>query len=278
MTPAATPTATPTTGYAPVNGLEMYHEIHGTGQPLVLLHGAFSAIGTSFGELIPGLAARRQVIGTDLQGHGRTADIDRPMRIETFADDVAGLLDRLGIAQADVLGYSNGAFVALQVAIDHPERVRKLVLISVAVDESGFYPGFMDSMGSMTPEMLHGSPFHDEYLAIAPRPQDFPILFEKKQEMDRHRSDVDPEVIRGIRSPALIIQGDSDIFRPEHAVSLFRLFGGGVIGDLAGMPDSQLAVIPGASHLTVVQRSELLVPMIQSFLDRPTSAVPASAS
>jgi pimeloyl-ACP methyl ester carboxylesterase len=268
-------TAAPITGYAPVDGLRMYHEVHGTGQPLVMLHGAFSAIGTSFAQLIPGLAERRQVIGTDLQAHGRTADIDRPLRLERMADDVAGLLDHLGIEQADVLGYSNGASVALHLAVRHPERVRKLVLISVAVDRSGTYPGFWDSMGSMTPEMLHGSVFHDEYLEIAPRPEDFPVLFAKKQDMDRHAVDFDPDAIRAIRSPALIIQGDSDIFRPEHAVEVFRLFGGGVIGDVAGLPDSELAVIPGATHLTVVHHPEYLVPMIHAFLDRPFGAAAA---
>ena len=143
-------------GYVSVNGLDMYYEIHGEGQPLVLLHGAFSAIGSSFGNMIPGLAKRRQVIGFDLQGHGRTADIDRPLTVEGMADDVAAALSELGIEQADILGYSNGGSVALHFATRHPQRVRKLVLMSISYSLSGIHPGLMEGMGEMKPEMMHG--------------------------------------------------------------------------------------------------------------------------
>jgi pimeloyl-ACP methyl ester carboxylesterase len=268
-----TTTSVPTrTGYAPVNGLEMYYEVHGEGRPLVLLHGAFSAIPTSFGALIPGLASTRQVIGTELQAHGRTADIDRPLRVEDLADDVVGLLDHLEIAEADVFGYSLGAAVALQVALRHPGRVRKLVLTSIAISNDGFYPGFLDGMAGMAPEMLHGSPFHDEYVALAPDPDHFAAMFDKKQDMDRHLPELTDDQVRGITSPALIIAGDSDIFRLEHTVAIFRLFGGGVIGDMVGLPDSQLAVIPGATHVTVVHQVDHLLAAIPRFLDAETSS------
>jgi pimeloyl-ACP methyl ester carboxylesterase len=272
-----TETTTPATrtGYAPVNGLEMYYEIHGVaadGQPpLVLLHGAFSAIPTSFGLLLPGLAAKGQVIGTELQAHGRTADIDRPLRIETLADDVAALLDHLELPQANVLGYSTGAIVALHLALRHRASVRKLVLISGSYRLDGVHAGLMDNMAEMRPEMLHGSPFHDEYLELAPRPEDFNLLFDKKQDMDQHITDLTADQVRSIaaRSPALIIIGDSDLTRPEHAVEMFRLFGGGVFGDMVGMPASQLAIIPGAGHVTVVHQADLLVPAIMRFLAAP---------
>ena len=139
-------TSTPQTGYAPVNGLKMYYEIHGTGQPLVLLHGAFSAIGTSFGAVLPELARSRQVIAVELQAHGRTADIDRPLSYELMADDVAALIEHLGLEQADIFGYSMGAAVALRVALRHPEMVRKLVLASVTYNLSGIHPGLMEGL------------------------------------------------------------------------------------------------------------------------------------
>lgn len=268
-----TSTATQT-GYASVNGLEMYYEIHGQGgTPLILLHGAFSAIGTSFGALLPGLAATRQVIGFDLQAHGRTADIDRPMRLETLADDVAAALEQLGIAQADIFGYSNGAAVALQLVLRHPGVVRKLVLMSVTYTMSGVHPGLMDGMGEMQPEMMYGSPWHDEYMRIAPRPEDFPRLFAKKTEMDKHLRDLPAAAIQGITAPVLLIIGDSDLVRPEHAVEMFRLLGGGVFGDMPpGLPASQLAILPGTSHVSSVSRADLLIPIITPFLDAPMPA------
>lgn len=256
--------------YISVNGLDMYYEIHGEGQPLVLLHGAFSAIGTSFGKILPELAQSRQVIAFELQGHGRTADIDRPMTLEGMAEDVAAALPQLGIEQADVLGYSSGGSVALHFATRHPEMLRKLILMSVSYTLSGVHPGLMEGIGEMKPEMMYGSPWHDEYLRIAPRPEDFPRLFEKKTQMDRQIKDFSEEALRGIKAPTLLIIGDSDLIRPEHAVEMFRLLGGGVFGDTpAGLPNSQLAILPGTSHVTLVDRAELLVPMINSFLDAP---------
>lgn len=256
--------------YVKVNGLEMYYEVHGEGQPLVLLHGAFSAIGTSFGKVLPGLAETRRVIAFELQGHGRTADIDRPLSIEQMADDVAAALGQLGIEAADIFGYSMGAAVALQTAIRHPEVVRKLALASVTYNMDGIHPGLMDGLGEMTPEMMYGSPWHEEYTRVAPRPEDFDTLFAKKTEMDRNLKDIPAEVIEGIKAPTLLILGDSDLTRPEHAVEMFRLLGGGVFGDMPpGMPDSQLAILPGTSHVTLVERADWLVSMISEFLDAP---------
>ena len=257
-------------GYVSVNGLDMYYEIHGEGQPLVLLHGAFSAIGSSFGNMIPGLAQHRQVIGFDLQGHGRTADIDRPLSVEAMADDVAAALPELGIEQADILGYSNGGSVALHFATRHPQMVRKLVLMSISYSLSGIHPGLMEGMGEMKPEMMHGSPWHEEYMRIAPRPQDFNRLFEKKTQMDKQIKNFSEEQIRGIKAATLLMIGDSDLIRPEHAVEFFRLLGGGVFGDMPpGLPNSQLAILPGTSHVGMVDRADWLVPMINEFLDAP---------
>jgi pimeloyl-ACP methyl ester carboxylesterase len=260
-----------TGSYAPINGLNIYYEVHGqdrgTGVPLVLLHGAFSAIPSSFGKLLPLLSLSRQVVGVELQGHGRTADVDRPLRIEFLADDVAALLRHLGIARADLLGYSNGAAVALNATIRYPEVVRKLVFVSATYTLGGVHPGLMEGLGEMKPEMMHGSPWHDEYTRLAPR-QEFDRLFAKKTDMDRHVRDVPDAVIRSLKAPVLIAIGDSDLTRPEHAVEMFRLLGGGVFGDLAGLPRSQLAILPGTSHTGMVDRADWLAPMVTEFLDR----------
>jgi len=162
-------------GYAPLDGIEMYYETHGTGSnPVVLIHGAFSGIGTSFGTVLPLLAETRQVIAVELDGHARTAGSDRPIRVETLASDVVGLLTHLGIERADLFGYSLGAGVALQAALDHPARVRKLVLASLGHTTEAMQPGMSEGMDMLQPEMLHGSPYHAEYVSLAPKQEEFP--------------------------------------------------------------------------------------------------------
>ena len=254
--------------YALVNGLNMYYEIHGEGQPLVLLHGALSAIGTSFSKVLPQLSSTRQVIAVEQQAHGHTADIDRPLTYEQMADDTAALLQQLGIEKADLFGWSMGAGIALQIAIRHPEVVRKLVLASVTYNSNGFHPELLAGLETAKPEDLAGSPFQEEYARIAPKPQEWPRLFAKMNQLDREIQDWPPEVIQSIKAPTLLIIGDSDLVRPEHTVELFRLLGGGVAGDLVGLPRSQLAVLPGTTHVTLVGRAEWLVSMISQFLLR----------
>lgn len=256
-------------GYAPVNGLEMYYEIHGAGQPLVLLHGAFSAIGTSFGKLLPDLAKTRQVIGVEQQAHGHTADIERPLSVKQMAADTAALLRHLGVERADLFGYSMGAAIALELGIQHPELVRKLVLASVSYTKAGLHPGLLEGLEQVTPENLMGTPWHDEYTRIAPHPEHFPTLVAKNTQMNRELVEWPAEAIRGLSAPTLLIIGDSDIIRPEHAVEMFRLLGGGVPGDMAGLPKSRLAILPGTTHVTVVEQTDLLLPMIATFLDAP---------
>lgn len=253
--------------YADVHELSMYYEIHGEGQPLVLLHGALSAIGTSFGKLLPDLARERQVIAVEMQGHGHTADIDRSLRYELLADDIAALLAQLEIGKADLFGWSLGAGVALQTAIRHPEVVRKLVLASVTYKSDGLYPELLAGIKDAKPEDLVGTPFYEEYTRISPHPRDFSQIFAKQQELDNEVQDWPAEAIRAIKAPTLLIIGDSDIIRPEHTVELFRLLGGGVMGDLVGLPRSQLAVLPGTTHVTLVDRASWLLSMISTFLD-----------
>jgi pimeloyl-ACP methyl ester carboxylesterase len=263
----------PRGNYAEVNGLRMYYEIHGTGQPLVLLHGAYMTI-HAVGELVPELAKSRQVIGVELQGHGRTADIDRPLTYEQMADDTAALLRHLEIEEADVFGYSMGGGVALQVAIRHPEVVRKLVVASASYTSDGMHPELLEMIPAITPEAFAGSPIEEAYLRTAPNPEDFPALVVKLKQLDMEPFAWPPEDIRGIAAPTLLIIGDSDAIRLEHAVGLFRLLGGGVMGDLAGLPKPQLAVLPVTTHFVppgkaVLDRADWLLSIIPPFLDAP---------
>ena len=264
------------TGYVEVNGLSMYYERHGSGGvPLVLLHGAFASIHNSFGPLLPALSAGREVIGFDLQAHGRTADIERPLRLESLADDVVAAMDAFGIEQIDLLGYSTGAAIAMLVAVHHPERVRKLIPMSATYRLDGVRAGLMDGMGEMQPSMLHGTPWHSEYLALNPKP-DFDAMFWKKTEMDKVIKDLTDEQVQGLTQPVLIIAGDSDLPALDHLARFFRLVGGDVFGDTpAGLPRSQLAILPGASHITTPYQVDVLGVMIPAFLDK--EAPPAAA-
>lgn len=259
-----------TTGTVEVNGLSMYYESHGEGGvPLVVLHGAFSSIHNSFGMLIPTLAEKRRVIGFDLQGHGRTADIVRPMTVDNLAEDVVAALDALGLEQVDLWGYSNGAGVALHVITKHPERVRKLIFQSASYRLDGIQPGLMDNVGSMQPSMMYETPWYKEYQELNPKP-DFDALFWKKTEADKQIKDFTDEQIAAITQPVLIIAGDADLPTIEHLTKMLRLLGGGGFGDTpAGLPRSQLAILPGTSHVMSVYRPEFLLPIVPAFLDKP---------
>lgn len=258
-----------TGSYAQVNGLAMYYEVHGAGQPLVLLHGAYMNIDSAFGELLPALAATRQVIAVELQGHGRTADIERPLSYEQMADDTAALLRAIGIANADVFGYSMGGGVALQLVIRHPELVRKLVVASATYKSEGMQPELLALIPSITPEMFAGSPMEAEYLRLAPNPGDWPALVDKLKRLDSEVQDWPAQDLRSIAAPTLLIVGDSDAVRLEHAVEMFRLLGGGVAGDFVGLPSSRLAVLPGATHIMVIEQTDLLLAIVLPFLDEP---------
>jgi pimeloyl-ACP methyl ester carboxylesterase len=262
--------ATPQTGYAPVNGLKMYYEIHGRGEPLVLLHSAFYTIGM-WGPFLASLAETHRVVAVEFQGHGHTADIDRPFSYEQLADDVAAVLDHLGIAQADIVGHSIGADTALQVAIRHPERVRKLVPISGKYRYDGEYPELLAGIQQMTPAIFAGTPYVDAYRSTAPNPDGFPLLVEKLKAFFGTEYAWPDEDLRSIAAPTLLMIGDADIVRPEHEMQLFRLLGGGVPGDLTGLPKSRLAILPGTMHGTiVVERTDELVAMIEAFLAAPS--------
>jgi pimeloyl-ACP methyl ester carboxylesterase len=260
-------------GYADVNGLRMYYDSHGEGRPLVLLHGAYMTA-DSMGRVLPGLAATRQVIAPEQQGHGHTADIDRTISYEQMADDTAALLAHLGIDSADVFGFSMGGGIALQLAIRHPAVLRKLVVASASYTSDGMHEVALRMFPSITPELFAGSPIEQAYLRTAPNPDDFPKLVEKLKQLDTTPFAWPPDAIGGIIAPTMIVLGDSDGVRLEHAVELFRLLGGGVMGDLEGMPRCQLAVLPGTSHFVppgqgLLDRAAWLLELVTPFLDAP---------
>ena len=263
--------------YAAVNDLNMYYEVHGDGPPLVLLHGAYMTA-EMMAPLSEGLAGIRQVIVPELQAHGRTGDIaDRPLSYEQMGDDAAALLRHLGLEQADVVGYSMGGGAAIQLAIRHPQLVRRLVVISAGFRYDAMPPEAIAMFPSITPEMFAGSPMETEYQRLAPNPEDFPVLVEKLKTLDTTDFAWPDDDIRGIAAPTLIVLGDSDGVRLEHAVEMFKLRGGGVMGDLSGLPESQLAVLPGTTHFVppgsgVLDRAAWLNAMIPPFLDPPPTA------
>ena len=260
-----------TTGqYAQVNGINLYYEVHGSGAPLILLHGGVGAI-QMFGPVLTQLAAGRKVIGVDLQAHGRTADIDRPMSLEAMADDIAALIEHLGLEQTDIMGYSLGGGVATQVVIRHPQRIRKAVLVSVPFKRDGWYPEVragMDQMGAAAAEPMKQTPMYQLYSAIAPRPEDWPVFLSKVGDVVRTDYDWSANVAQ-ISTPTMIVIGDADSIPPSHAAEFFGLLGGGQRDgswDNSGMSRARLAILPGTTHFTIFV-STLLVPTVTPFLD-----------
>jgi pimeloyl-ACP methyl ester carboxylesterase len=265
--------STPRTGYAPVNGLNMYYQIHGDGFPLVLIHGGFGLL-DMFNELIPRLAASRQVIAVDLQSHGRTADIDRPFSYAALASDVAALIRHLGFEQADVLGFSLGGMVAQHVAIHHPETVRKLIAISSPYKTTGWYPEVRAGMASISVEVMSGSMMHDVYLGVAPDPAGWTALVNKTCALMSGPECDWSAGLATVQAPTLLVFGDGDSIPTEHMVEMFGLLGGGK-GDPgweSAPAANQLAILPGTTHYNILDRVDLVLAALLPFLDAPVAA------
>jgi pimeloyl-ACP methyl ester carboxylesterase len=247
-------------GYADVNGLHMYYELHGEGTPLVLLHGGMLAIELNFAGLIPTLAGRHRIIALELQGHGRTADIDRPITPAALAGDVVALLDHLGVDRAHVLGHSMGADVTLQLAIAHPDRVRSVVPISANVRPDGMHPDLRDpakfATSTRTPTQQDFADFQQTYQRLSPHPERFADFLAKLSNSVAHLPGWSDEQLAGITAPTLLVQGDHDFVTVEHAALMLEL-----------IPGAQLAVLPGTTHMQVTRRAELLLPMLDRFLE-----------
>jgi len=260
--PAIRPAETPAfqSGYAPVNGLKMYYEIHGSDiggrPPLGLLHGGGPTLRTSVGKILPALAKDRQVIAIEQQGHGHTADVDRPFSFEQSADDTVALLRYLKIEKADFMGYSNGGHIALEIALRHPDLVRKLIFESIMFNREGSDPAFWESFKHAKLEDMP-TELREAYIKVAPRPEELPVFFAKSVERMRNFKGWTVEEIRSVKAPVLVIMGDRDVASPEHAAQMYRL-----------LPNAQLAIVPNTDHLRMVKRSDWVVPMIREFLDK----------
>ncbi|MFG2372994.1 alpha/beta fold hydrolase [Streptomyces sp. NPDC048504] len=248
--------------HAKVNGLEMYYEIHGTEhegrRPLVLLHGGVLTVGLTFGTVLPALSAERYVIAPELQGHGHTADTDRPMTVPDLASDVVALLDELGVEQADFFGFSLGGLVALEVAVRHPELVGRLVLASSPYVQSGFRDEirFPDQDSPLLPSQADFQEMAEAYAAVAPHPEHFQDFLAKTSAAANAPLPWTADDLRALTAPTLLIIGDTDFVRVEHAAEMQRL-----------IPGARLAVLPGTTHMALMRRTSLLLPLLDEFLN-----------
>ncbi|HEX6373955.1 MAG TPA: alpha/beta hydrolase [Longimicrobium sp.] len=276
MQTAAAPPSTPArTGYVQANGVRYYYEIHGQGEPLLLLHGGLGSI-QMFGPVLPLLARSRQVIGVDLHGHGRTALGDREISLVDMGDDLAMVLRELGYAQVDVMGYSMGGGVAFRLAVQHPEMVRRLALVSAGYARDGFYPEMLPmqaQVGAGMAEMMKETPMYQSYAAVAPHPGDFPRLLDRMGELMRRPYDWADDV-RKLTMPTMLVFGDSDMYRPEHVVEFYKLLGGGQRDagwERENMSRNRLAIIPNLTHYEMFM-SPALVATTLPFLNGETGA------
>lgn len=263
-----------TSGYAPVNGLKMYYEIHGKGNPVVLIHGSYMN-NTYWGETLTELAKTRQVIAVELQGHGRTADTDRPFSYENWSNDIAGLLKHLKIAKADVIGYSLGGTIALAFAINHPEMINRVVVVSSVYKYSGWNQQVQDVLKSMKPEFFDGTPLKADYEKIAPDPGNWKKFVAKLMEFDEHDFNLGADNIKAMKAPVLLIHGDNDGVDLTEAAEFYKLLGGGVSADLQPQPKSQLAIIPNRAHVSLMMYPKPVLDVIIPFLDGVPAPVPS---
>jgi len=268
----AVPAATKS-GYVDANGVNYFYSIYGEGEPLLLLHGGLGSI-DMFAPLLPILAAGRQVIGVDLQGHGRTALGDRPISLIDMGDDMAAILEALGYDQVDALGYSMGAGVAFRLAVQHPETVRRLALVSAGFAQDGFYPEMLPmqaQVGAAMADAMKETPMYKSYVAVAPKPEDFPKLLDRMGELMRTPFNW-AEDVKTLKMPVMLVYGDSDMYRPEHIVEFYHLLGGGLRD--AGwmrehMSQNRLAILPGLTHYDIFL-APALAHTVRPFLDGQT--------
>ena len=255
--------------YVDINGMNMYYEVSGEGDPLIVLHGAHMNIMT-MGKIIPMLAETHEVYALEFQGHGHTADIDRPITYQNLADDVAAFMDAVGLEKADVFGYSMGGEVGLQLAIRYPEKVNRLIAASVAYDLEGWQPVYSEFIPQMSVEMFLAMPFFAETHKQFANPDGY-VAFLKKMIALEHEPMAWEEDVKALKIPVLIIAGDADVATLEHIIDMFKLLGGGVMGDMGNpLPESRLAIMPATSHTAVINQVDLLIAFIEPFLKGET--------
>ena len=252
-----------------VNGIEMYYEVSGEGDPLIVLHGSAMNI-PMMGEIIPKLAETSKVHALELQGHGRSTDIDRPITYPNLADDIAAFMDAVGLRKANVFGYSMGAMAGLQLTIRHPEKVDRLIFVSGVYDFEGWQPAFKEFIPQATAEMFEVPVLMEEHRRLSPNPDGFAALAEKLIQLEKEPLNWEADV-KALKTPVLIITGDADGATLEHSLAFFRLLGGGVMGGMGEpLPQSRLAVMPATSHTAAITQAELLAAFIEPFLKGET--------
>jgi pimeloyl-ACP methyl ester carboxylesterase len=258
-----------TGNYVDVNGMKMYYEVSGEGEPMIVLHGAHMDI-ASMGKIIPMLAENHKVYALEFQGHGRTEDIDRPITYPNLADDVAAFMEAVGLEKVNVFGYSMGAQVGLQLAITQPNKINKLIFASGAYDLEGWQPAYSEFIPMMSPEMFLAMPFFAEKHKQSEDPDSYIAFLNKMIALEKEPMALEEEV-KKLKTPVLIIGGDADVATLEHIVSMFRLLGGGVMGDMGKpLPQSRLAILPATSHTAVISQPEILISFIEPFLKGET--------
>lgn len=253
-------------GYASVNGIKVYYEVYGEGRPVILLHGAFMTIDTNWGELIPELSKNRKVIAVELQGHGHSPYSDRKLSHTTLASDVAGVMDHLKVESADVVGYSFGGAIAYQFAIQSPKRLKNLVIISATYKSSGWIPEINSVFKTMKPALFENSPMHTAYNTVAPDKTKWTKFLEQMIASAGTPYDMGDSNIAKITAPVLIIAGDNDGLDKAELAKTYKLLGGGIAADMAPMPKSQLAIVPGQSHVSLMMQTATILGYLNNFL------------
>ncbi len=271
-------------GHLPINGLRLYYEVHGEldasdAVPLLLIPGAFLAT-DSMKQWVDAFAPRRSVIVFDQQGHGRTADAPRTMSYEQFADDATALLQALEVERADVMGYSQGGGVALQLALRHPHQVSKLVILSATYRQDGWYPSVLQALAGLSGDLFTGTPVGDAFRQHTTDPAAFDAYIDKMRVLNLEDQQISDAQMRSIRAKTMVIVGDADGVKPEHAVAMFKLRGGGdeeaaATGTIATVPNARLVILPATSHISISAAVQVLQPMITAFLDDVAPASPS---
>ena len=253
-------------GYAPVNGSKVYYEVYGTGDPIVLLHGAYMTINSNWSELIPVLSKTRKVIALEMDGHGHTPLSQRPFSFQTFANDVASALNYLKVDSADILGFSLGGIIAFEFAIEHPAMTKKLIIVSSTYKSDGWLPIMYTILAKTDPVVFDNTPIHSEYLKVAPDTSNWHQFIARMFKFSAEKFNLGDDNIKNIKVPVLLIMGDNDGTDKKVLAETYSLLGGNVFGDVVGMPKSQLAILPAKGHGTLIMDTQDIVSLLGSFL------------